>query len=85
MYKFRLRAELAVHDEKELGYEYEVWEVKNNSKKVWVRFQDNNGNWRQVLYKKRRVEAYIKAGDWILSTPVPSASERFDREMAFDM
>lgn len=77
---------MAQHDEKEFGYEYEVWEMRGNPRKVVVRFQDNAGNWRQVTYKKSRVEAYIKAGDWIPSTPAPSppsAREIFDEKMAF--
>lgn len=84
MYKIRLRDELAKQDEKGIGYQYEVWESEKNPKKVVVRFQDKDGTPKQVPYTKRKVESFINAGDWILVSPKPSASELFDKIMALN-
>lgn len=84
MYKIRLRDELAEQDEKGIGYQYEVWESEKNPKKVVVRFRNNAGIPKQVTYSKRKVESFIQAGDWILVSPKPSASEWFDKPMALN-
>ena len=68
MYKIVLREDLAIEDGKGIGYEYEIREVVNNPERVKVCFEDDNGNLRELRYRKEEVDGFIENGEWIIVT-----------------
>lgn len=66
MYNIMLRKDLARMDVLPFGSIYQVQEISEKSKYVYVYYLNEKKKWKRIKYKKREVQGYIARGEWIV-------------------